>query len=254
MRENIMSIVYVLEWTFSPPDYFEEPIQISRDQYEMQIDNGKVEARVDAEYYEQDNTILDQLYETLSDRFLAEQFLSHKHYELSIPGVYRLHPDGHKDLSRIIRDTVGVTDTIDITLTDENGNITADTRRDRIEKQRLVVELIAKYRQDNPIVASLLNSYHSAVRNPENELVYLYEVRDALNEKFKKDGVLSICDISPEDWSDFGNLANSPRIRQGRHRGKGFGFLRDATNQELQQARAFSRKLILGYLEYLDGQ
>ena len=223
----------------------------------MQIDNGKVEARVNAEYYEEDNTIRDQLHETLNDRFLAVEFLTHKPYELSMPGVHKRYPDGHKDLFVTVRDAVSVTDAtpIDLTIIDEDGNIKADTRRERIEKKRIVTELITKYRQKNPVVASLINSYDAAVRDPDNELIHLYEIREALNEELG--GNKSACEIlgvSKKEWSDFGYLANNAPLKQGRHRGANVGDLRDATNKELREARAFCTKLILGYLEYLESQ
>ena len=37
-----MQDVVILEWTFSPPDFYEEPIHIVREDYDMRIDNGKV--------------------------------------------------------------------------------------------------------------------------------------------------------------------------------------------------------------------
>ena len=46
------SDIIVLEWTFSPADYFEILIPISRNDYEMIIDNGKVEAKIRPEVYE----------------------------------------------------------------------------------------------------------------------------------------------------------------------------------------------------------
>ena len=79
-------------------------------------------------------------------------------------------------------------------------------------------------------------------------------VREALNKKLGRKVVCEVCGVSEPEWSDFGDLANNPHIKQGRHRGASLGDLRDATNEELKQARTFSRKLILGYLEYLDGQ
>jgi hypothetical protein len=36
-------VVVVLEWQFSPPEYFEETINITRDDYTMIIGDGKVE-------------------------------------------------------------------------------------------------------------------------------------------------------------------------------------------------------------------
>ena len=80
-----MSAVYVIEWTFSPPDYFEQSISIERDDYEMWIERGKVEARVKEEHYDDEHQMRDQLHEFLNDRLLGVQLLIHQPYELSIP-------------------------------------------------------------------------------------------------------------------------------------------------------------------------
>jgi hypothetical protein len=42
----------------------------------------------------------------------------------------------------------------------------------------------------------------------------------------------------------FGRLANDEPIRQGRHRGRSSGPLRDATELELEKCREISRRII----------
>ena len=56
-----MENVVILEWTFSPPDYFEEPIRVTRSNYLMTIGNGKVEARIDPATYDIDPSMRDVL-------------------------------------------------------------------------------------------------------------------------------------------------------------------------------------------------
>ena len=51
-----MSAVVVFEWNFSPPDYFEVPMEIVRDDYTLTIANGKAEARLDSAAYEADHS------------------------------------------------------------------------------------------------------------------------------------------------------------------------------------------------------
>jgi hypothetical protein len=45
-------------------------------------------------------------------------------------------------------------------------------------------DLVEKYRKNNSTVSSLVKSYQASVNDPDNELVHLYEIRDALSEKF----------------------------------------------------------------------
>ena len=250
-----MNIVFVLEWTFSPPNYFEEPIHIVRDQYELKIDNGKVEAKVKAEFYDDDHKIRGELHEFLNDRFLGVQLTTHKPYELSKPGVYKLYPDGRRDLfvfaeSAIMVFSVGE---VDLIVTDKEGQVVADSRRERIEKKKTVADLAEKYRSIDTVSASILDSYHKAVIDPSNELVHLYEIRDALVDKFGGESkTIKILDISKTEWRRFGYLANEAPLKQGRHRGKNVGLLRDATHAELNEAREFSLKLVIAYFEYLE--
>ena len=57
-----MSSVIVLEWKFSPPDYFESPTEIEQDNYTMTIDNCKAEAKIDSEVYEANPLMRDALH------------------------------------------------------------------------------------------------------------------------------------------------------------------------------------------------
>ncbi len=75
-------------------------------------------------------------------------------------------------------------------------------------------------------------------RTSANERVHLYEVREALSVKFGgKKTVRSKLGISSPDWSRFGQICHTEPLRQGRHRGKRGGPLRDATEGGLSEAR-----------------
>ena len=90
-----MSTVVVLGWEFSPPDYLESPIEISRADYTMKIANGKAEAKINS--YEVNFAMCDTLHNELNDRFLAAQLLNQKKYDLSRPTITRVHTDGRRD-------------------------------------------------------------------------------------------------------------------------------------------------------------
>ena len=77
----------------------------------------------------------------------------------------------------------------------------------------------------------------ASVRDPANELVYLYEIRDALSVKFGSDrGARIALAITSSQWSRLGQLCNDEPLRQGRHRGKTRVALRDASEDELFEA------------------
>ena len=126
----------------------------------------------------------------------------------------------------------------------------------RIPRQVLLREgvdmLLAKYRRKDWCVAFLLNSYTEAVNDPDNELVHLYEIRDAIAKKFGGgSAAVKALKITESQWSRLGQLANDEPLKQGRHRGKNLGVLRDATEWELKEGRDIARNLVEAYLYYL---
>lgn len=251
-----MEDIVVLEWKFSPSDYFEEPIHIKRDDYVMMIGSGTVESRIRPEIYDKDQSMRDKLHNALNDRFLGVQLLSHKPYELSKASMYRLHPDGRKDITIFPEPCVIKASCcmVDIIVKDKDGNVISDSRKERVEKKKELAELVEKYHQKDSVVDSLLKSYNEAVNDPDNELVHLYEIRDAIAKKFGSESAAKkALAINKTQWSKLGKIANVEPLKQGRHRGKNPGALRDATEEELREARGIALNLIEAYLDYLEG-
>lgn len=250
-----MSAVVVFEWSFSPPNYFEVPIEIVCDDYRLTIADGKAEARLDSAVYEANPSIRQALHEGLNDRFLGAQLLTHRAYELSRSTMTREHSDGRKDVF-LEAEPVRFALTChpgDFQIRDKEGNIIADSKRDRIEKKRSLADLVSTYRASDQTFVSLLRSHDAAVRDPNNELVHLYEIRDALSVKFGGDKeARAALGISSDDWSGFGLLCNNEPLRQGRHRGKTGAALRDATESELVEVRRIAIGMIEAYLLHLD--
>jgi len=248
-----MEDIVILEWTFAPPDYFEEPIYIKRDDYVMTIGKGRVEAQISPEIYDKETNMRDRLHNMLNDRFLGVQLFSHKPYELSKASMYCLHPDGRKDITifpepLVIKVSMGEPDII---LEDKDGNVISDSRKERVEKKKEWAELAERYCQD-PLVVSMLQSYNNAVNDPDNELVHLYEIRDSIAKHFGGDSTAQrVLGFDRKQWSKLGKLANDEPLKQGRHRGKNPGALRDATEEELREARSIARDLFVAYLNYL---
>lgn len=245
--------ILVLQWNFSPPDYFEVPVIISRDDYQVTIQDGKVEATMEPGVYEGNPAIKDLIEDALNHRFCGVQLLSHEAYQLSYIGRVHLHPDGHKDFFKTLNDTVVFGAKIDMVVTGEDGNVIFDSREERIERKTELANLAEKCGSSDGLAKSLLASYHAAVRDPDNELVHLYEIREALAKEFG--GAKRVCDelgISRSKWSKLGSLADNKPIKQGRHRGRFTAGLRDATENELEEARGIASTLILAYLRYLD--
>ena len=244
----------VLEWNFSPPDYFEGPISLKRKNYLMTIENGKVQALIEPGIYGEDHKMRDELHDTLNNRFLGVQLLIHKPYELSNASVSRLLPDGRKVPTVFPESCVSIpsVESPDLVTKDKDGKITSDSKKERVQRKENLAELAEKYAHKDNLIKPLLKSYNSAVLDPDNELVHLYEIRDAMATKFGNEHLArKALGISRPQWSRFRQLANDEPLTQGRHRGRKVDSLRDATEEELIEARKIALDLILGYFNYL---
>ena len=249
-----MNDVVLLEWTFSPPDYLDEPIEIVRDDYSLTIAEGKAEAKIEPSHFDAHPTMRQELHNELHYRFRAMELLKHKVFELSSSTMVRVHPDGRKDFfvkleSATLRITAGA---LDFQVLDPNGNIVVDTKQERIENSKQLAGLFSSY-SDDEIVRTMFGSFNAAMRDPNNELVHLYEIRDALHTRFGRDKAVKLrLGISNDEYRRFGEICNDLPLKQGRHRGKKIGELRDATHEELTEARNIARTMIEAYLQFLE--
>lgn len=137
-------------------------------------------------------------------------------------------------------------------MTGEKGRAVVDTKRDRVEKKVELAELAAAHASDH-VLASMLRSFDTAVRDPDNELVHLYEIRDALVARFGTEAAArTAIKLDKKRWSTLGRLCNDEPLKQGRHRGsKPAVPLRDATEGELSEARDIARAMIEAYARSL---
>lgn len=92
-----------------------------------------------------------------------------------------------------------------------------------------------------------------SVRDPDDEFVHLYEIRDALQKKFgNRKKAFKELGITDKEWKVIGDLADNQPLEQGRHRGKFVGVLRAAKRSELDAARKSAADFIEKYLIYLE--
>ena len=250
-----MEETVIIEWTYKPEDYFEDEIEKDRGTFKLRIVNGKVTATFSALIYDGKKIVLEDIHTEVEAFFMGVQVVSHRPFNLSKYTMYRQHPDGRKDVtvfpdSCVMKHTSG---TVDLVVTDSAGKIIADTRADRIRENREFGELSAKHSSTDPTVRTMLSSYEASVNDPANELVHLYEIRDALKKKFggEKTAKTSL-GISETDWKRLGALSNNEPLKQGRHRGQNIGTLRDASAEELAEARRIAKCMVLAYLKYID--
>lgn len=239
-----MNNTVILEWTFSPDDYFDEELNVSDNHYKMFIRRGEAKVEIDSIFYDADCDMQRQLHDSVRARFLGVQLLTHRSFYLSKPEIERVYPDGRR--VRTVTGSLNLKWSIK-----DSTTLDVNVKRERINK---LGRLIAKYGSTDSLLVSLLRSHEQAVRDPGDELVHLYEIRDALAHHFRPDKERSVTGVSTTQWSRFGQLCNQVPLTQGRHRGKQGNALRKATADELNEAREIARTMIEGYLDYLERQ
>lgn len=252
-----MDDVVVVEWTFLPPKYFEIEILVEKESYTLNIREGHAIAYVKQHDFADIETLRNSLHEILISLFLGAQALSHDSFKLSLSSIHKIDSVGNKTVFVFPEScelTMAATSP-DIRVVDAKGNVVTDTRRDRIEKKVKLATLSEKYRTNDAALASMLKSISSASNDSHNELIHLYEVRDALCARFGgSNNALNELDIDRSSWDRLHALANNEPLNQGRHRGSKLGQLRQATQDELDEARRITTMLIEAYLEYLDAE
>ena len=183
------------------------------------------------------------------------QIMSHKKFILSKPSQRELREDGTRHLfieARMVAST-HTAGSVDLVIQDKDGNVITDTKRERLNKQKWFAEVIDKHRTMDNTLDHMLKSYQMAVKDPNNELVYLYEIRDALSARFGNDKkAMQNLGISKKRWKIIGNLANNEPLEEGRHRGKSAGDLRPANIHELSMARKSVTSFMEKYLIFLE--
>jgi len=246
----------LLEWRYEPKNCIEEPYQIQEVDYVIDIDNGTAKVILDFKY-ENDRNIIEKIRHRLEKEIQIIQLLIDKPCKLIDyePRETWYHADGR--IERIISTNANLDTSsmsIDFLVIGEDGTIRQDTRKERLENQRLLLDLINKHIDRDATLEAIIKSYSAALKDPENEFIHLYEIRDALKKCFEneKEDASKKLNIKKE-WKKIGKLANEP-LRQSRHRGNFVGKLRDATPEELTEARQIAKAMIQSYVNYLDEQ
>lgn len=248
--------VHILQLSFTPETYFEEPVIFSHGPHTVKIEKGQVEVRVPPEAYDQTRT-RDEVHALVEAYFMGAQLKNCTPFTLSKASVYHQHHDGRRDAtifpeSIVSRIRVGQAD---LQVIDKDGNVVSDTRATRIAERNRLSELAAQHIVGDRHLRQMMRSHDEALKRPDVELVRLFEIREALVARFgSEQQVKSSLGISHRDWSELGRLANDAPVRQGRHVGKKTAELRDATDEERGSARRIATDMVRAYLEYLNEQ
>ena len=246
-----------LEWTYQPADLFEERAEVRTGARTYVIDAGTITGRAPFEGDPAAAGVLwsfcNELHQRLEAMFLAAQALEHRTATLSEPfNTVRVSPDHIRHAFVLARGLKATTSLgrIDIQIAEAGGR-QVDTRAARIAKRKEFAQKAATFLTD-PAANAILRSYSAAVIDPQNELIHLYEIREALAKHFKGEGkAMGALNITVAEWKALGKLACNEPLLQGRHRGRFPGALVPATEEQLSLARAIALRMIEAYLALL---
>ncbi len=237
------------EWIYSPGDYFEAPYQTSGPGYALLAENGRLLATLDPPQDPVDAQLDSRVREYVTHLFLVRELQVHRPYNLD--GPRRAQYNGEqKTVALEIHAAahIVVSDNVDLVQRDPNGNAVSDTKAERIAAETAVLDTVTPKLGQSSVLQALVASYSNAVGDPSDELVHLYEIRDALSSHFgSASAAWAALGISKRDWDRLGVLANVEPLREGRHRGAHTRAQRPATQTELSEARALVSAWILAF-------
>jgi ketosteroid isomerase-like protein len=242
-----------IHWVFTPVDFFEERIVLEREGYAIEMDDGRITARMGSDYFDAHPDLPALLRRDIEVRFRGAQLIQRRPFEIDGGSIVRLFPNGQRIITPSVHgvEMVVTSEQVDLVVLDNAGNIIGDTRRNRINTTDYLMQLSARHASDQA-VRRMLESFNQSVREPRIELVRLYEVGEAIAEAFgSKPAAAAAFGVS---YNRLEALANDRRLRQARHSGQQLEPQRDAITAELDEARGIAREMITKYLEYLERQ
>lgn len=242
-----------LEWLYRPQDFFEAAYRHADGDRDVLIEGGRVVATLAVPQNPVDEDLEKRIGAYLAAIFLGRQMQTHRAYELEGPRIYQ-HANGRKNVTIRVGVAASVTSVgqPDIVLRTATGVVLRDTKTERIAEHTKLIDAVAPKATRSPALRELLTSYSRAVSDPSNELVHLYEVRDALVKYYGgEQNACAAMNITRSEWQRVGVLANVEPLEEGRHRGKHVAGRRGATGEELNEARSIVRRWIIAFAQTL---
>lgn len=240
----------IVEWTYKPIRFFEEPLEIEFQGGQIHIAEGTARGSFEGRYYSEGRTFCDAADEFLRSVFLAHQIQVHEPATLTQPSMAREHSDGRRDVT-VFPDPAVLTISVsspDIRHVAADGTVLADTRADRLDRHASFRTAVANLLPLDPELKRMMQSYNNALTDRDNLLIHLHEVRETICGEIG--GERKACEqvgVSRSEWRRFGRLANDEPLLEGRHRGK-HSELRKASREESDWALEFCQRLIEGYV------
>ena len=133
-----MHNVVVMEWKYTPTDFFEETVSFAGEGYKIEINNGKVTAKIELDVYVQNPNMRDYLTDQIKRRFQVRLIFERKPYKLSKPGsAFCKYADGRK--GETVFAEAGTAKfhapAPGIIITDKHGNVKHNSKLEELKKK-----------------------------------------------------------------------------------------------------------------------
>jgi len=241
------------KWHYKPDTFIEKVQQFEFEDIQIEISGGDIIAYLDIETHESNSNLYEELQNFIEDLLKGISISSHSDFSLNKGSIQKENEKGGNDVT-VFLELANFTITgydVDFRITDSEGNVIEDTKQERIKSHHEFAKLISSAPED-PLLDLLINSYKNAIQDPEDELVHLYEILEFLQTKLGgRNGIQKKLGISKNQMRKLATLSNTEPLNQGRHRGSNPENLRDATEQEIKEARVIAKDLISRYARFI---
>jgi hypothetical protein len=238
-----------LEWRYQPDDFFEAPYRYAGSEYELLLEEGRAKATLRVPQDPVDEELGARIRIHVEHLLLTRQLQVRRTYDLHGPHIYQ-HAQGRKNVAIQIPCSAALAfaGQADFIVQDAAGNIVRDSRAVRIAEHTQLLDFMTPRLAQSPELREMVKSHSRSIADPSNELLYLYEIRDALSKHYGgEEKAHAALNISNAEWKRLGRLANEHPLEQGRHRGKHLAGRRAASDAELEDARGIALRWITAF-------
>jgi hypothetical protein len=239
-----------LLWHYTPVDLFEAPHEQEAGGVRLRVADGLAVATVSGPIPEPaEEARIAGVVEAL---FRARQLRVARRYELKGPELTEYSGGKAHITIRLEGATLVATGgQVDFVTRNAQGQVIVDTKAERIAAHTSEMQRVMEKAVRSPVLTAMLKSFSEAIEDRDNELLHLYEIRDALVAHFRSElAARTALGISTNEWKQVGKLANGP-VDQGRHRGQFPEGRRPASPEELVEVRETCRHWIVKFADHL---
>jgi hypothetical protein len=180
----------------------------------------------------------------------ARQILTRQAFTLLGPNITHHKDNGSRNIV-MIAETVTLKITChasDILFTAADGTVIRDTKRERVDQETELLAALVSKGSTCAAARRMIESFGKSIDDPANELVHLYEIRDAAAHFGGERTACTKLGVSKADWSHLDPLANDEPLDRCQHRGRRSELLSHATADELAVARRIALQILEAFI------